>query len=233
MCAFRSILRLIRVFLIGTFLITPFSIRAEPADFQNLTISIPLSSENQISENNKLELETRITDLKTQGLYNHALWDEYFNTSNLYRKRISSSLDQGGDVCSTATVINALAYIDSGTTIGYQNNYYCPAPSPAPDVVYQYTPTTNQLVDISLCFLETNFDTKLIVFENVCLNTYIIACTDDDCPGLKSQIDSLQLYAGNTYYIVVDGWGSSAGNYRIEVDRVTQPPLNDNCEDAI
>ncbi len=48
-------------------------------------------------------------------------------------------LDQGGDVCTSATLINTIPYCDTGTTAGYNNDYPVPciAGTGAPDVVYQ------------------------------------------------------------------------------------------------
>ena len=43
-----------------------------------------------------------------------------------------------------------------------------------------------------------------------------IACADDVC-GVQSSISDLTLLAGNTYYIVVDGFAQNCGNYQLEV----------------
>ncbi|MEE9553076.1 MAG: carboxypeptidase regulatory-like domain-containing protein, partial [candidate division Zixibacteria bacterium] len=90
---------------------------------------------------------------------------------------------QGGDNIGNATVITSLPYNDAGTTSGYANDYdeICPySGSTSPDVVYAYTPGSNQMVDITLCN-GSAYDTKLYVYENSAGNT--IACNDDTCPG--------------------------------------------------
>jgi hypothetical protein len=127
-------------------------------------------------------------------------------------------LRQGGDDIGTATIINTLPYSDNGTTAVYTNDYLgsCGTDNPrkAPDVVYSYSPSYNEDITISLC--GSSFDTRLYVFENIAANE--IACNDDytGC-GNQSQIDDLSLTAGNTYFIVVDGWKQESGSYDIEI----------------
>jgi hypothetical protein len=135
----------------------------------------------------------------------------------------------GGDRCEDATVIPGIPYSDFGNTCDYTNDYdeVCPyTGSTAPDVVYSYTPEADIDVTINLCVGITDYDTKLYVYEDVCQvpddgqDPY--ACNDDDCvaPGGQdyvSRITCLSLYAGHTYYIVVDGFGEECGNYTMDV----------------
>ncbi len=91
----------------------------------------------------------------------------------------------------------------------------CPYNLPgAPDVVYSFTPTSAVNVVVSLC--DSNYDTKVYVYENAVGN--VVGCNDDVCgsDSFKSEIECVSLTAGNTYYIVVDGWQSSdCGNYEL------------------
>ena len=132
----------------------------------------------------------------------------------------------GGETCATATVITALPYTDTGTTAGAINDYdeVCPfTGSTSPDVVYSYTPAADQTIDISMCtgLPETEYDTKIYVYENTCPDGGPFACNDDGCStsftSFASELLGLNLTAGNTYYIVVDGYGGDFGNYTIEV----------------
>jgi hypothetical protein len=131
---------------------------------------------------------------------------------------------QGGDNIGSATPISSLPYANSGTTVGYTNDYdeTCPYNSPgSPDVVYSFTPSGNQIVNISLCG-NSSYDTKLYVYENSVGN--LVGCSDDECstPSYPdpyvSRIDTLGLFAGNIYYIIVDGYSGDAGNYTIDID---------------
>ncbi|MEN8164221.1 MAG: hypothetical protein ABFS37_08835, partial [Acidobacteriota bacterium] len=137
--------------------------------------------------------------------------------------KAGSTVRQGGETCATATAITALPFEASGTTIDYIHDYdeVCPyADSTAPDVVYSFAPAADVIVDASLCSPGTNtdYDTKLFVYENACPDGVPFACNDDACSSplyadYVSEITGLALTAGNTYYFVVDGYGGAAGDY--------------------
>ena len=132
-----------------------------------------------------------------------------------------------GDNVGTALVIPSLPYTNSGNTCGFGNDYAFPCgdanSTPAPDVVYSFTPSTTMCVDISLC--NSDFDTGLYVWQASVGN--LVACNDDYCgpTGQQSRIAGLQLQAGVTYYIVVDAY-SGCGNYALTV---TQGPCKQSC----
>ncbi|UCC78663.1 MAG: T9SS type A sorting domain-containing protein [Candidatus Zixiibacteriota bacterium] len=140
---------------------------------------------------------------------------------------------QGGDNINDATVISALPYNTTGTTAGYINDYdeACPYQgSTAPDVVYSYAPVDDITVDISLCG-NSQYDTKIYVYENTVGN--LVECIDDNCPGYKSEILGLELTSGNTYYIVVDGYGTEFGDYTFDMIEVQPPPPPPNCDESL
>ncbi len=134
---------------------------------------------------------------------------------------------KAGDKCSTAFQLNGpLPISANGTTVGFSNDYdeACPyGDSTAPDVVYRYTPASTVTADVLLCTGITDFDTKLYVYESLCPpdGGPPIACNDDACvssdtgQGFVSALWNVPLQAGTTYYIVVDGYGSAAGNYTL------------------
>jgi hypothetical protein len=133
----------------------------------------------------------------------------------------------GGDDIAHAVVIPSLPYTDSGNTCGFNNDYAFPCPgdpsgSPAPDVVYSFTPASNVCVNISLC--GSNFDTGLYVYQNTAGNTF--ACNDDACgpTAQQSRLAGLQLTAGNTYYIIVDAY-AGCGDYSLSISECL-PPCN-------
>ena len=131
---------------------------------------------------------------------------------------------QGGDDCASATVISSLPFNDTGTTLGSADDYneVCPYTNTgAPDVVYEFSPSANLTVDITLCN-GSAYDTKLYVYENTCqapgdgFDPY--ACNDDACPGFVSELIGVEMVAGNTYYIVIDGYSSADfGDYVIDM----------------
>jgi len=145
----------------------------------------------------------------------------------------------GGENCAAATVIGSIPYDDSGTTVGAVDDYdvACSWTSTSPDVVYVYTPTSDETVDISVCTNggDADYDTKLFVFEGIanCGGTSF-ACNDDACQApsytsaYNSEITGLSLTGGTSYYIVVDGYGGGSGNYTLHVEAGTPIPT---CED--
>ncbi|MBD3402610.1 hypothetical protein GF420_06920 [candidate division GN15 bacterium] len=134
---------------------------------------------------------------------------------------------QGGDTVADAVVIPSVPYSNTGTTVGYTNDYdeVCTfTGSTAPDVVYSYTPATTEWVDMEIC--QSDYDTKMYIYENTVTPGSPFACNDDACgsDGYKSELPGLQLVGGNTYYIVIDGYGSSSGTYFLNITEGDPPP---------
>lgn len=128
------------------------------------------------------------------------------------------NINVGGDTVGSATPIGGLPYADTGNTCSFVNNYDAVCPftgSTSADVVYSFVPGADTSVDVVVC--NSVYDTKVYVFENTVGN--VIACNDDDCgsDGFKSQLGCVPLVAGNTYYIVVDGFGGDCGDYELVV----------------
>ena len=154
-------------------------------------------------------------------------------TNGLHHQTAGGTLDQGGEDCASATVIPALPYTDSGTTVGSADDYdeTCPYPNgTAPDVVYSYTPISLQLVTFSLCAGATDYDTKLYVYAGTCVSP-ALACNDDACHSPQypfdfvSRLECVQLSAGVTYYIVVDGYSDESGSYTLTADACFGCPI--------
>ncbi len=135
---------------------------------------------------------------------------------------------EGGETIATAVPIAALPFTDTGNTCDNINDYDVACSytgSLSPDVVYSYTPTENQLVAMDLCL--STYDTKIYVYDS---SMNVVGCNDDyyfgDPPecGLYTSYLEAPMYVGNTYYIVVDGYGSDCGDYYLTV---TGGPLCD------
>jgi hypothetical protein len=101
--------------------------------------------------------------------------------------------------------------------------------NPAPDVFYKFTGNgTPQLVTVSLC-AATDYDSAIRIFDD-CDLANELAFNDDFC-GLQSEV-SFQSDGTSTYYIMVEGFGSNAGNFSLDV--TCEDPLpNDDCSGAI
>lgn len=140
----------------------------------------------------------------------------------------SPGLPEGGENIGSAMPIGALPFYDTGYTCDNIHDYneICPYSTPgAPDVVYSFTPAVDMNVTIDLC--DSYYDTKLYVYENAV--GFLVACNDDECSGPNygspylSYIESVALYAGNTYFIVVDGYSTDCGDYIIKIDEFVPP----------
>ncbi len=123
---------------------------------------------------------------------------------------------EGGETCTDAYAIT-LPFSSTGYTCDNVHDYdeACPyTGSTSPDVVYSYTPSSDQTIDIDLG--GSYYDTKVYVYEDNCVPPYY-ACNDDYYPDYTSAIMGLDIYAGHTYYIVIDGYGGDCGDYIINV----------------
>jgi hypothetical protein len=162
-------------------------------------------------------LETRIRDLEfemsggnsLQGVDPVTFANLKEQLQELYAQRPENqrrnSLDQGSPTC-PATAIPGLPYTDSGATNGMGSDFNpllpCSPNTASNDVIYSFTPTITQSYNVSL--LGSLFDTYLYVNTGgACPGNTQVAC-NDDYVGLQSFV-SLQLNAGQTYYIIVDG----------------------------
>ena len=134
---------------------------------------------------------------------------------------------QAGDNIATATPITSLPFTGTGTTVGYTDDYdeACDAWAQCPDVVYSYTPTVDEPINISLC--NSSYMTHLWVYENDSTNLFACNRFDASCSGSpRSALFELPFTAGNIYYIVIDGEGiGMAGDYEINME-VNVPPVS-------
>lgn len=151
---------------------------------------------------------------------------------------------QGGDTVLDAVFVPIPVSGVTGTTVGFGNDYdeVCPYDtSVAPDVVYRLAPTADVEVDIDM--LGSNYDTKIYVYDD---DFELIACNDDYYSDYVSKIENLLLRGDSKYYLVIDGYADSAGQYvltitefepcDIEVGNLGQheeePPLINGYADA-
>jgi hypothetical protein len=133
---------------------------------------------------------------------------------------------QGGDNIGSAVAIS-MPYSGSGTTSGYTNDYdeVCPfTGSTAPDVVYSYAPTANKVMDVDMW--GSIYDTKIYVYEDGAGT--LVACNDDYYSDYTSALFDVPVNTGHIYYIVIDGYGSSNGEYTINAS-IDDPPEPFEC----
>jgi hypothetical protein len=138
---------------------------------------------------------------------------------------------EGGETIATAVPIPGLPFSDTGYTCDNIHDYDVACSftgSTSPDVVYSYVPPADELVQMDLCL--SDYDTKIYVFDTA-MN--VVGCNDDfwyaaPCYVYSSYLEVF-LTGGETYYIVVDGYGYSCGNYNL--DMTSQPYVPIECND--
>lgn len=154
---------------------------------------------------------------------------------------------QGGDNWETATPIETLPAVVTGTTCGYDYccGGYCGGwESLGPDVVYSYVATADTAITIDAC--GSSFDTMVFVWDEW---QNMVACNDDrwgpssDCGQYTSRIDRVPVEAGALYYIVMAGY-SGCGDYVMTIEQYApceldcvgilegEPELHDGYFDA-
>lgn len=135
-----------------------------------------------------------------------------------------------GDTCANPFVVAAVPFTGVGNTTGANADYgyqgsACPGQTMshgagAPDHVYAFTPSVTKSYTISL--KGQNFDSNLYVITNC-------GSVDTSCLGADEMVGSnvtetltLDLVAGSTYYVIVDGWQPFAttvgGQYTLTVE---------------
>lgn len=135
---------------------------------------------------------------------------------------------QGGDTFASALPINSVPFTESGTTVGFVDDYDNDCSSgivgTAPDVVYAFTAPSTGSYSFSLC--GSGYDTKLYVDEAglsmvACNDDYDLSLSNGDPCYMNARIDNFQATAGQVYYLVVDGYSGAGGDYTISVDAST------------
>jgi hypothetical protein len=76
--------------------------------------------------------------------------------------------------------------------------------------------------------LGSDYDTLLHVFDGYCGGN-LLGCNDDIPEDVSSEV-IVELTAGTPYTIVVDGWGSSAGNYQLNLEFLDGVNICDNLD---
>src|SRR5437773_2293397 len=126
--------------------------------------------------------------------------------------------------CSSPTVLPAQGGTFSGATSGTNALAgSCGASGTAPEQVFQWTPAVSGTATIQTCGAGTNFDTVLYMRSGACASGPEVAggCNDDACTNATGLYRASRLTptvtAGQTYYIVVDGYGGAQGLYGLTV----------------
>jgi len=126
--------------------------------------------------------------------------------------------------CTSPTVIPAQGGTFSGTTSGTSALAgSCGSSGISPEQVFQWTPAVSGTATIQTCGAATNFDTVLYLRTGTCAGGPEVAagCNDDACPNASGASIASRITptvtAGQTYFIVVDGYGGTQGSFSLTV----------------
>lgn len=115
------------------------------------------------------------------------------------------------------TTITTLPFSASGSTLFAANNFNtlnCNT-NTSPELVYMMQLPCDHTVTVSTC--GSNFDTQLMIYAvNSCMDwVWLVNCNDDFC-STQSQV-TFNATGGQLYTIVLEGYGSSWGNFVLNV----------------
>ena len=143
-----------------------------------------------------------------------------------------------GDTCADPFTVGALPFSTTGNTAGASNDYSYTAGSCPPetggwgagssDHAYAFEPAANGTYHITL----SGFDSNLYVVTDCSDVNGSCVGGDEEVGGSATETLTLNLSAGTTYYIIVDGWnnsGNTTGSYTLTVDLAPLPvlPINE------
>ena len=116
--------------------------------------------------------------------------------------------------------IPSLPFNALGSNVGAGDDWLVQG-SQGADYAYRLTIGSPTILDITLCSANTTFDTKLEIFtaDQDCLESTTNYYIDDatcEFSGLQSTLLGVSLDVGQ-YYVVVDGYGGSEGDYEINI----------------
>src|SRR5438874_2561979 len=126
--------------------------------------------------------------------------------------------------CTSPTVSSAQGGTFTGTTSGTSLLAgRCGNSGGAPGQVFQWAPTVSGTATIQAGGAGTNFDTVLYMRSGVCSGgpEVVSGCNDDTCPNSSGLFRASRIMptvaAGQTYFIVVDGYGGAQGTFSLTV----------------
>ena len=124
--------------------------------------------------------------------------------------------------CNNPTAIPAQGGTFSGTTSGASSQAgSCGSSGSAPERVFQWTPAVSGTATIETCGAGTNFDSVLYLRSGVCAGGAEVGCNDDACVNssglLRASRITPTVTAGQTYFIIVDGYSGASGTFALKV----------------
>lgn len=179
--------------------------------------------------------QSEIQFASTSGTDYYILVHGFGSSVGNFDLAITCAIPPANNDCANAIAVG-LGSSTAGTTVdaSTENISSCGVSSTSPGVWYTWTGTGDKLL-ASLCNANTNFDTKLSVYEGNCNSLSCVSGNDDGGAGcgLSSKV-SFCSEAGTNYFILVHGFGGQSGPFQLDFDiaPVGLFPANDECVNA-
>jgi cysteine-rich repeat protein len=105
--------------------------------------------------------------------------------------------------------------------------------SASPDAVYELTPASDAWIELSTDSAATAYDTVLSVRDDCTAPGGEIACNDDvdTAAGNYNSALGFSAVAGQTYYVIVDGYADGEGAFELTITAGAAPPAPE-CGDG-
>jgi hypothetical protein len=165
---------------------------------------------------------SRLAPFVTAGQTYFIVVDGYNGAEGSFGLTIVPPTPPADGTCAAPLPIPPEGGVVTGTTNGASAVGACAASNGSPEKVYRWTPTTSGTAVIETCGAQTNYDTVVYVSEGAC-GAPVLACVDDavGCTTSSGNDRGSRLTptvtAGQTYYVVVDGYDGTAGSFRLSV----------------
>jgi uncharacterized repeat protein (TIGR02543 family) len=144
-----------------------------------------------------------------------------------------------GDTCATAAVVNSSAWANQLDTCRYANNFGtsgiggCKTHGSGGDAVLKFVPTVSGTYRVNLDTgppgTVSGFDSTLNVVRGASCPTVFNSCLASADGGDPEQLDFAAV-AGETYWILADGYGSRCGMARLTVSRLEAERCGDGVD---
>jgi hypothetical protein len=164
----------------------------------------------------------------TAGTKYYIIVDAYSSASGTYTLTVDATPPPPpGDTCADAIPVTSLPFTHASNTTDANNDYQfssgaCPGLSSSAgsgkDIVYALTAASTGPIRVQVT---GTWDRVLYVVTD-CANVNTSCLIGNDAPSSGTEMVTFNATAGTTYYIIVDGYGSSsAGAYEITIQ---EPP---------
>ncbi len=163
---------------------------------------------------------SRLSPTVTAGETYFIVVDGYNGAAGSFGLTITPPLD---GTCDAPLVIPPDGGVVTGSTSGTGTLGDCGSSDASPEKIYRWTPNTSGVATLETCGNGTTYDTVLYISEATC-GSAALACTDDSTGCATGEPSDhhgsrvrASVTAGETYYVVVDGYAGHAGTYSLTV----------------